>query len=87
MVRLSEQHKQEALKSQALLNRLEAQSNAIISKQSGEMSDSALAIQQTRQRIITLIEKLLKTYKVPQQLLMTAVSINSEIIVIINYYY
>ncbi|CAG7838247.1 unnamed protein product [Allacma fusca] len=75
LVRLSEQHKQEALKSQALLNRLEVQSNAIISKQSAEMSEAALNIQKTRQRIVAVIEKLLRNYKVPHDLLASAAKV------------
>ena len=79
LVRLSEQHKQEALKAQALLHRLEVQSNATISKQTGEMSEAALNIQQTRNRLLTLIEKLMKTYKVSQELLQSAVRISTQI--------
>ena len=78
LVRLSEQHKQEALKAQALLHRLEVQSNSTISKQTGEISEAALNIQQTRNRMLTLIEKLMKTYKVSQELLLSVVTVTVQ---------
>ncbi|CAL8081712.1 unnamed protein product [Orchesella dallaii] len=69
LVRLSEQHKQEALKSQALLHRLESQSTSAISQLSHQIADGAQGIYTTRQRVHTLTESLLKTYRVPPELL------------------
>lgn len=73
LVRLSEQHKQEALKSQALLQRLESQSTSVISQLSHQLVDGTQNIQQTTQRVTALTESLLKTYKVPPELLASSV--------------
>lgn len=73
LVRLSEQHKQEALKSQALLQRLESQSTNVISQISHQLVDGTQSIHQTTQRVSSLTESLLKTYKVPPELLASSV--------------
>lgn len=74
LVRLSEQHKQEALKSQAILHRIENQSATVITQLSHQLSDGTQCIQETKLRVTTLTDSLLKTYKVPPELLNSLVS-------------
>lgn len=67
LVRLSEQHKQEALKSETLLHRVEAHKNAIITQQRTQLTKGTEAIRGIKQTILNLIENLMKTYKVSQE--------------------
>lgn len=74
LVRLSEQHKQEALKSQTLLHRLESHSNAMLSTFNNQILEGKNSIILTRQKVNSLTECLLKAYKIPQELLISFVS-------------
>ncbi|XP_035701074.1 uncharacterized protein LOC110862005 isoform X2 [Folsomia candida] len=69
LVRLSEQHKQEALRSQLLLQRLESQSNSVLASISNQISEGTTSIVLTRQKVNSLTECLIEAYKIPQELL------------------